>query len=107
MSTLILGGGISALSAAHVLLKKDPKRKITLLEKQNQLGGWIQTRKEAGFLFEQGPRTFQRNSCRSLLDLIREVGLEDELIFSDPGKRYLWHQGRLHSIASFVPSLIP
>lgn len=105
MSYIILGGGISGLSAAWFLHKKDPTAKITLLEKSSRLGGWIQTEDS----FELGPRTFQAGKCPELLNLIREVGLEDEVIFSDPkaGARYLWHKGRLRSLGSFVPGLLP
>lgn len=105
MKYLILGGGISGLSAAWFLHKKDPKAEITLIEKSSRLGGWIQTEGS----FELGPRTFQASRCPELLNLICEVGLEDQIIFSDPqaNGRYLWHQGRLRSLGSFVPGLIP
>jgi oxygen-dependent protoporphyrinogen oxidase len=39
------------------------------------------------------------------LNLIRDLGLE--IITSPPQKRYLFHRGRLRSLASFLPGLIP
>lgn len=107
MKIVILGGGISGLSAAWHAQKKYPSAKITLLEKTNRLGGVIQTSKEAGFLFERGPRTFQLGKCPDLLEIIRAVGLEDQLIFSDKSAstRYLWERGQLRSIGSFLPGL--
>lgn len=107
MKIVILGGGISGLSAAWALQKKYPSAKMTLLEKSDRLGGAIQTVKQAGFLFERGPRTFQAGKCPSLLNLIQELGLSHELIFSDKGAsaRYLWERGRLRPIGSFIPML--
>ncbi|MES2273139.1 MAG: protoporphyrinogen oxidase [Chlamydiota bacterium] len=109
MSALILGGGISGLSAAWWLHRLNPACKITLLEKTDRLGGLIQTKKQNGFLYELGPRTFQRQRAPYLLALIRDLGLENELIFSDPkaAKRYLWHRGHLRTATSFLPMLLP
>ncbi len=106
---LILGGGIAGLSAAWFLHKKHPDAKITLLEKSARLGGWMQTEQLGDFSFEKGPRTFQAGKCPHLLALIRDVGLGEELLFSDPlaAKRYLWHRGRLRSMGSLVPRLLP
>lgn len=105
MKFLILGGGISGLSKAWFLSKKYPQVKITLLEKENRLGGWIRTSREGGFLFEKGPRTFQLGRSPHLLELIRDLKLK--IITAAPQKRYLWHQGRLRSLGSFLPMLIP
>ncbi len=109
MRILILGGGISGLSAAWFLKKKDPGAKITLLEKTDRLGGWIRTDRENGFLFERGPRTFPAGRSPHLLQLIQELGLERELISSDPAasKRYLWRNGKLRSFSSLLPRFLP
>ncbi len=109
MKILILGGGISGLSAAWFLKKKHPKARITLLEKTDRLGGWIRTDRENGYLIERGPRTFQAGRSPHLLQLIRDLGLEAEMIGSDPAaaKRYLWHRGKLRSFSSLLPRLLP
>ena len=108
MKILILGGGISGLTAAWAYRKKYPDAKITLLEKERRLGGWIQTSLTGGCLFEQGPRTFSTSRCKRLLELIREMGLEKDLIFSHPDakKRFLWSGGKLKSVSSFLPRLL-
>lgn len=82
---------------------------MTLLEKNSRLGGCIQTVVQDGSLMEIGPRTFAFSRSNSLLRLIEEVGLKEEIIVSDPSasKRYLWHHGRLRSMSSFFPMLIP
>lgn len=55
---LILGGGISGLTAAYSLLKKvaDPSN-ISIVESSSRLGGWIESKRHAdGAVFEHGPR---------------------------------------------------
>ncbi len=103
MKVLILGGGITGLSTAWHLKKKNPQAKITLLEKENRLGGWIQTSHEGGFLFEKGPRTFQKGRSPHLLRLIEELKLE--VIPSDPSarRRFILHHGKLRTPESFLP----
>ncbi len=102
---LILGGGISGLSVAHFLLQKHPSLQITLLERADRLGGVIHTDIRSGCLFERGPRTFLLHPHSWLLRLIREVGLEAELLLTSPndGGRFLWHEGALQSLASRIP----
>ncbi|CAG8495603.1 15242_t:CDS:1, partial [Acaulospora morrowiae] len=59
---VILGGGISGLTAAWYLALNAPlTTKITLLEASNRFGGWIQSTRvgEDRILFEQGPRTLR------------------------------------------------
>ena len=109
MKVVILGGGISGLSAAWGLRTQYPAAKITLIEKQNRLGGFIETSREGGFLFEKGPRTFEYSRSSHLLSLIHDMGLSEELIFADPRarQRYLWLDGRLRSLPSLVLSLLP
>lgn len=109
MNIVILGGGISGLSAAWYARKKYPTAKIRLLEKNNRLGGVIETVKESGFIFEKGPRTFQLGKCPHILELIDEVGLQNELLFSgkNGSTRYLYEKGKLRSMASFLPTLLP
>ena len=56
---VILGGGLSGLSAAHTILKhaKVPTE-VTIIESQRRIGGWIDsTRFDDGTVFEHGPRS--------------------------------------------------
>lgn len=108
MRVVILGGGISGLSAAWFYQKKYPDHKITLLEKMERLGGWIDKVQENGFVFEKGPRTLACSRSPKLQALIEEVGLKEELLFSLPSakKRFLWTGGKLCKPSAFWPSLI-
>ncbi len=94
---VVIGAGISGLSAAHALMKTHD---VVVVERATRAGGWLETTCEEGFLFETGPRTFRMRSSSHLLALVAELGLQDQLITADPQaeKRYLLFQGRLEEI---------
>jgi len=52
---VVLGAGLTGLTTAHYLKKSN--KSFIVLEKQNRIGGVIQSSKENGFLFENGPNT--------------------------------------------------
>ncbi len=107
MKYLILGGGITGLSAAWFLKKREPTAQITLLEKTDRLGGWIRSSTEGGFFFEKGPRTFQLGRSPHLLALIQELNLET--ISSHPAAqlRFILYKGKLRTPLSFLPRFAP
>lgn len=103
----ILGGGISGLVSAWTLLKDAPfPLKICLFEKTERLGGWIFTKEEEGFFFEQGPRTLRTHGKGSqTLLLIQELGLESQVLLGDRHSRYLYLGGGLKKIPSLIRDL--
>lgn len=100
--TLIIGGGLSGLSYAYYLKKKDPKHEITLLEKNSRLGGLIYTDTVETPLgsctVEYGPDSFLPKSSH-ILDLIDDLGLNDQLINIDSNyqRSYILHKGQLQA----------
>lgn len=104
MKIAILGGGISGLSAAWELNKRVPHAEVVLLEKESRLGGWIETKQSGPFLFERGPRTFSSVRSPHLLSFIREMGLEEDLLFSSKSatRRFLYHKAKLQSAGSLL-----
>ncbi len=52
---VIIGAGLTGLTLAYYLAKKG--KNIVLLEKDEEVGGVIKTKKENGFIFENGPTT--------------------------------------------------
>ncbi|NGX53978.1 MAG: Protoporphyrinogen oxidase [Chlamydiae bacterium] len=96
---LILGAGISGLSTAWYLHKRfKDDIKLTIVEKSNRVGGWIQTINKEGFLFERGPRGFRPHP--TTLALVNELGLDKELIHAEPAakRRYLYMNQKLQPI---------
>jgi oxygen-dependent protoporphyrinogen oxidase len=105
---IILGGGISGLSLAYFLSRRNDFFDITLIEQSDRLGGWIDSDATTGFFFERGPRVFRGARCRAFLDLVREIGMEKELIESNPNakSRYLWKDGKLRKVPMLSWGLI-
>ncbi|MDO9154238.1 MAG: protoporphyrinogen oxidase [Paludibacter sp.] len=52
---VVLGSGLTGLTTAYYLQKLN--KNFIVLEKQNRIGGVIQSSKENGFLYENGPNT--------------------------------------------------
>lgn len=94
---LVLGGGISGLTIAHMLAKQRDRFEVELIEESHRLGGWLDTDTSTGFFFEKGPRVFRGSRSSDFLALIEEIGLKQEIVESDPrGKsRYVWINGKL------------
>lgn len=102
-SVAVIGGGISGLSAAYYARKLFRERRmevqITLIERSHRLGGKIQTLHRDGFTIEQGPDSFLARKT-AVLDLTRELGLEDQLTGTNPRAKtnYILHNGKLHKM---------
>ncbi len=50
---VVLGAGISGLSAANFLISKDIE--LTIIEKDSKIGGLMNTIEKEGYLLETGP----------------------------------------------------
>ncbi|KAG9054424.1 oxygen-dependent protoporphyrinogen oxidase [Serendipita sp. 407] len=96
---VVLGAGISGLTSAFYLQRRYPDTKITVLEEQKRIGGWIKTNtvdlgSEYGrVVLETGPRTLRAVS-HELLELVNLLQLQSQLVLtpkSSPAatKRYL------------------
>ncbi|SFJ51388.1 protoporphyrinogen oxidase [Thermoflavimicrobium dichotomicum] len=98
---VIIGGGITGLSAAYYLYKTAKEQKtsvhITLLEEQQRLGGKIWTERWNGFVMEKGPDSFLERKA-SAKQLALDLGLEDQLVRNRTGQAYILHKGKLHPI---------
>jgi oxygen-dependent protoporphyrinogen oxidase len=107
-SVVIVGGGITGLSAAYFLLKRARERplKITLVEAENHLGGKIRTEHLNGFLIEGGPDAFLTQKPWAV-QLCRELGLGDQLVAPKPRKTYVLLGGRLRKLPEGAMGLIP
>jgi len=82
----VVGGGVSGLAAAHRLRALLPHAAMHLFEAGPRLGGALLTQTYDGLLLEQGADSFT-TKLPWALDLCREVGLERELISTNPQHR--------------------
>src|SRR6266478_7505911 len=103
---LIIGGGISGLSAAYYLNRAGIRP--TLIEKARQLGGVIQTTVQQGCVLEAGPDSFLA-AKPAAMDLIREVGLEHQVIGSNDHQRvvYILKRGKLVPLPDGMMMMVP
>jgi oxygen-dependent protoporphyrinogen oxidase len=98
---VILGGGITGLSAAFYVQKLFREQQlpvsITVVEQSAGFGGKISTLHKEGYVIEKGPDSFLARKM-PIIDLTRELGLEDQLVATNPQaqKTYIVHKGRLH-----------
>ena len=96
--TIILGAGISGLSAAHFLSKKSDD--FIILEESNRVGGWINSEKIDGYTCENGPNTVLLNNT-AFLELLKDLNLDKEIckpIRKCSDNRYVLHQNKLQQI---------
>jgi oxygen-dependent protoporphyrinogen oxidase len=98
---VIIGGGITGMTAAY-FLQKELKEKslplnVKLAESSNRLGGIIETVRKDGFIIEKGPDSIVVTK-KSGLKLIEEVGLKDQVIYNIAGKSYIFARGKLHTM---------
>jgi oxygen-dependent protoporphyrinogen oxidase len=92
---IVVGGGISGLACAFRLQRLGIP--VTLLEAADRVGGMVGTVEKDGLLFESGPQSFQGTD--SILELIRQLGVENELLTADPrAPRSVLMRGKLHEI---------
>lgn len=116
---IVLGGGISGLSAAYYLLKRFPagQANVKLFEASNRFGGWIrsETHADAGnsqTIFEAGPRTLRIQGPRgsNTLELCSELSLQNSILpikSTSPAvrNRMLFVNGELCSLPSSIFSI--
>lgn len=102
----IIGGGISGLSAAYFLRKAG--HGCTLIERQERLGGVIRSEEVDGCLIEAGPDSFIAEKPWAM-ELIRELGMADEVIGSNDHlrKTYVLRRGRLVALPDGVQFMVP
>ena len=108
----IIGAGVSGLSAAYFLKKKSVDEglniDLNIIERSSRPGGVIRTEVVQDFLLEWGPDSFvaYRPQTRKL---IRELGLEDELIGSKDELRrtFILKNSQLESLPRNMGFFIP
>ena len=109
---IIIGGGITGLSAAYRLTRLAEEKgldiDVTVLEASRRWGGKILTEKKEGMVMEGGPESFMTAGPHTL-DLVRELGLGDELV-STAGRRndvYVHARGRLRRFPEGLALMAP
>jgi oxygen-dependent protoporphyrinogen oxidase len=103
MRTVIVGAGIGGLVAARKRARAGVE--TLLLERAPEPGGVMRTVRRTGFLLEAGPNTVRPTP--ELLALVSELGLDSEMLLSNPAlSRYVDFGGRLHALPMSPAALL-
>ncbi len=102
----MIGGGVSGLAAAYELTRAGIG--CTIIDPSPRLGGVIRTEHAGGCLVEAGPDSFLAQKPWAL-ELIKELGLEGEVIDSNDERRrtFILRGGRLLQIPDGVQFMAP
>ncbi len=91
----VVGGGIAGLAAARDLHLAG--HQVHVVEAADRLGGKLQTQPFAGVDLDLGPDSVLAR-IPFAVGLMRELGLEDEMVPQPPGSAYLYSRGELRRI---------
>ncbi|OLO27036.1 protoporphyrinogen oxidase [Alkalihalophilus pseudofirmus] len=98
---VVIGGGITGLSTIHYLQKlkreKHLEVELILMEKNEYLGGKIHTVRNRDFIIETGADSIVARH-ESVMPLIKELNIEDEVVYNATGISYIYTNNELHAI---------
>jgi len=102
---IVLGAGISGLTTAY-LLHKDGYD-VTVLEKNNKVGGSIETVIENGLLFDRGPNS-ALETTPLIAQLVEELNLTEQFVYANKkgNKRYILRNNQLHALPISPPAFL-
>jgi oxygen-dependent protoporphyrinogen oxidase len=105
---VIIGGGIAGLSAAWEASRSGAELDVTLIERDERLGGKIRTDSMDGFLLEQGPDSFLANRPEAVR-LCEELGIAGRLIPRTPRKAhsFIMHDHSLFPLPEGFSGMVP
>ncbi|XP_027365120.1 protoporphyrinogen oxidase 1, chloroplastic isoform X1 [Abrus precatorius] len=99
LDCVIVGGGISGLCIAQALSTKPANAapNVVVTEARDRVGGNITTLERDGYLWEEGPNSFQPSD--PMLTMVVDSGLKDELVLGDPdAPRFVLWNGKLRPV---------
>ena len=98
---VVVGAGITGLTAAYRLLKSKENFEVIVLESEKQTGGKLKTSRFAGFLLDEGADAFLARApwAKSLFD---EIGISKEFVSPRSRSASIWINGSLEPRATTV-----
>ena len=109
--TVIIGGGIAGLAAAHRLQEEIDQGAVlecVVLEAGNKFGGKIATERFDGFVIERGPDSFISQKPAAI-ELCKKLGLSDRLVGTnqEQTKTYVYTGKKLVTMPDGLSLMIP
>jgi oxygen-dependent protoporphyrinogen oxidase len=97
-SVVVIGGGVSGLSAAHYVRQRlGADCDLTVIESGPDVGGKIRTRTLADLPVDTGPDAFLSRAPQ-LRSLLEELGLADDTVGPAASGAFIWSRGRLRPL---------
>lgn len=100
-TVVVVGGGITGLCTMHYLQKQKKEKnldiRLVLIEKNEFLGGKIHSEHDQGFIMETGADSIVARH-QSVMPLVQELGLENDLVYNGTGISYIYTNNTLHAI---------
>ncbi|HPR30473.1 MAG TPA: NAD(P)/FAD-dependent oxidoreductase [Prolixibacteraceae bacterium] len=103
--TIIVGGGIAGLTAAACLAKEG--REVALFERQDKVGGQVQTFEREGVFFDTGLRSIENSG--TVFPLLKHLGIDipfsKSVVSLGVGEKIMFVEGK-ESISGYEQFLI-
>jgi oxygen-dependent protoporphyrinogen oxidase len=101
----VLGAGISGLASAYLLDKEGYD--VTVLEKNEKVGGSIETVIENGMLFDRGPNS-ALETTPVISQLVDELNLKEQFVYANKkgNRRYILRDNKLHALPMSPPAFL-
>ncbi|GAX80836.1 hypothetical protein CEUSTIGMA_g8271.t1 [Chlamydomonas eustigma] len=97
--TVVVGAGISGLTTAQALAAKHGISNFLLTEARERVGGNITSMTADGYIWEEGPNSFQPNDF--MLQIAVDAGVADRLVLGDPtAPRFVYWEKKLRATPS-------
>jgi oxygen-dependent protoporphyrinogen oxidase len=106
LRVVVVGGGISGLAAAWRLSRSSPAPEVIVLEGTAQVGGKLRVDSVGGVTFDVGAESVLARRPEAV-DLIREVGLADDLVHPAISSASVLARGVLHPLPAGTTMGIP
>ncbi len=94
---VVVGGGIAGLSAAWFLRQLEPSGEVVVLEGSPRLGGKLGAAEVGGVTVETGAESVLARRPEAV-DLIRAVGLGDDLVHPVTSSAGMWSRGHVRPL---------
>jgi len=96
---VVVGAGISGLTTAQALVSKHGVSNFLVTEGRERVGGNITSMEGNGYVWEEGPNSFQPND--SMLQIAVDAGMDKDLVFGDPkAPRFVFWEKKLRATPS-------